>query len=172
MLVNLCLSLVSGVFVLLAVMKNMEKTLPMACVWHLPSHGPPKDAVLSIIGTIAVMAGQVIFFVVGVWYLHIKERKWVKVIQMAGLIILVAIGAGAAVRVILISQAFGKPDVPLKDSGEKDWSFGQLLPLLLLLLPLVSSIEIFRGKMWFLQGERAVLILLFRRDENPVPGCG
>lgn len=147
MFVNLCLSLVSGVFVLLAVMKNMTKTLPIACVWHLPSNGTPSNATLSIVGTIAVMAGQVVFFVVGVWYLHVKERKWVKMIQMVGLIILVAIGAGAAVKVILISQAFGKPDVPLKDSGEKDWSFGQLLPLLLLLLPLVSSIEIFRGKL-------------------------
>ena len=74
-----------------------------------------------------------------------------KVIQMLGLVILVGIGAGAAIRVILLSQAFGKPNVPLKDAGERDWSFGQLLPLLLLLLPLVSSVEILRGELCFLR---------------------
>ncbi|TVY22390.1 hypothetical protein LHYA1_G008422 [Lachnellula hyalina] len=151
MFVNLCLSLVSGVFVLLSVRKNMAEfprwTLPIACVWPLSTTTAPSNAPISIAGTIAVMTGQVIFFVVGVWYLHVKERKWVKVIQMLGLVVLVGIGAGAAVRVILLSQAFGHPNVPLKDSGERDWSFGQLLPLLLLLLPLVSSVEILRGEM-------------------------
>ncbi|TVY55681.1 hypothetical protein LSUE1_G009328 [Lachnellula suecica] len=149
MFANLCLSLVSGIFVLLSVLKNMPPTVPIACVWSLPlsSTGPPSNAGISIAGTIAVMVGQVLFFLVGVWYLHLKQRRWVKLVQMAGLGISVAIGAGAAVRVIMLSQAFGKPSVQLNDSGEKDWSFGQLLPLLLLLLPLVSSIEIFRGEM-------------------------
>jgi hypothetical protein len=63
-----------------------------------------------------------------------------------GLLVLIAIGAGAAIRVILLSQAFGSPSVKLADIGEKDWSFGQLLPLLLLLLPLVSAVEIIRGE--------------------------
>ncbi|TVY41273.1 hypothetical protein LOCC1_G006471 [Lachnellula occidentalis] len=62
------------------------------------------------------MARQVIFFV----YLHVKERKWVRVIQMLGLVFLVGIGASAAIRVILLSQAFRHPNVPLKDSGERD----------------------------------------------------
>lgn len=86
-------------------------------------------------------------FVLGVWYLHVKERKWLKIIQIAGLFVSVGIGAGASVRVLLLSQAFGNPgnDVHLKDQAEKDWSFGQLLPLLLLLLPLVSAVEIMRG---------------------------
>lgn len=146
MFVNLCLSLVSGIFVLLAVLKNMSPTLPVACVFVLPSGKAPSNAAISIAGTIAVMAGQVVLFAVGVWYLHVKARRWVKIIQSLGLVLLVAIGAGAAIRVILLSQAFGHPSVPLNNTGEKDWSFGQLLPLLLLLLPLVSSVEIFRGK--------------------------
>ena len=65
---------------------------------------------------------------------------------MTGLLVLVAIGVGAAIRVILLSQAFGTPSVSLNDTAEKDWSFGQLLPLLLLLLPLLSTIEIIRRK--------------------------
>jgi hypothetical protein len=145
MFVNLVLSCVSGVFVLMAVMKNLKPTLPIACVWQVPSTGAPSNAAISIAATIAVIGGQCVFFLVGVWYLHVKERRWITLIQTVGLVFLVAIGAGAAIRVILLSQAFGTPSLPLADNGEKDWSFGQLLPLLLLLLPLVSAVEIMRG---------------------------
>jgi hypothetical protein len=146
MFVNLVLSCVSGIFILMATMKDLKKTLPIACVWQVPSTGAPSNAAISIAGTIAVISGQCIFFGVGVWYLHIKERRWITLIQTVGLCVMVIIGATAAVRVILLSQAFGTPSLPLEDMGEKDWSFGQLLPLLLLLLPLVSAIEIMRGK--------------------------
>jgi hypothetical protein len=146
MFVNLALSCVFGIFVLESVMKDLQPTLPIACVWQVAPHSAASNAAISIAGTIAVIVGNCLFFAVGVWYLHIKQRKWVKLVQVVGLLVLVAIGAGAAIRVILLSQAFGSPSVPLADSGEKDWSFGQLLPLLLLLLPFVSAIEIFRGK--------------------------
>jgi hypothetical protein len=147
MFVNLVLSVVSGIFILMATMKDLKQTLPIACVWQVSSTGAPSNAGISIAGTIAVMSGQCIFFGVGVWYLHIKQRRWITLIQTVGLLVMVVIGATAAVRVVLLSQAFGTPSVPLADDGEKDWSFGQLLPLLLLLLPLVSAVEIMRG-MW------------------------
>jgi hypothetical protein len=47
----------------------------------------------------------------------------------------------------LLSQAFGNPDVKLSDEGEKQWSFGQLLSLLMLILPVIGVIEIVRGEM-------------------------
>lgn len=145
MSINLVLSIVSGIFILLSVMRDLKPTLPIACVWQVQSRGAPSNAGISIAGTIAVMAAQCLFFALAVWYLHVKERKWLKAVQIVGLLALVAMGAGAAVRVILLSQAFGHPSVPLTDTGERDWSFGQLLPLLLLLLPLVSAVEILRG---------------------------
>ncbi|KAH7327461.1 hypothetical protein BKA65DRAFT_510643 [Rhexocercosporidium sp. MPI-PUGE-AT-0058] len=147
MLVNLVLSIVSGIFILMAVMRNVKPTLPIACVWEVESTGAPSNAGTSIVGTIGVMAGQVVFFLVGVWYLHVKNRKWLRAVQLVGLVVLGAIGIVAAIRVLLLSQAFGTPSVPLADTAEKDWSFGQLLPLLLLLLPLVSAVEIMRGEM-------------------------
>ncbi|PMD57438.1 uncharacterized protein K444DRAFT_632533 [Hyaloscypha bicolor E] len=147
MFVNLVLSVISGIFILMATMKDLKQTLPIACVWVVSSTGAPSNAGISIAGTIAVISGQCIFFGVGVWYLHIRERRWITLIQIVGLLVMVAIGATAAVRVILLSQAFGTPSLPLSDTGEKDWSFGQLLPLLLLLLPLVSAVEIMRGEM-------------------------
>jgi hypothetical protein len=147
MFVNLVLSCVSGVFILMSVMRDLKPTLPIACVWQVSSTGAPSNAGISIAGTIAVIAANCLFFILAVWYLHVKERRWLKIIQMVGILILMGMGVGAAVRVILLSQAFGSPSVPLADTGEKDWSFGQLLPLLLLLLPLVSAVEIMRGEL-------------------------
>jgi hypothetical protein len=54
--------------------------------------------------------------------------------------------SGATVRAYLLSQAFGTPDVNLGDDGERQWSFGQLLSLLMLVLPVISVIEIMRGE--------------------------
>lgn len=65
-----------------------------------------------------------------------------------------AMAIAAAVRVILVSQAFGTPSVKLDDSGEKDWSFGQLLTMLLLVLPFISALEIYRGEILLLRRER------------------
>jgi hypothetical protein len=56
------------------------------------------------------------------------------------------VSPGATVRSYLLSQAFGTPDVKLGDEGEKQWSFGQLLSLLMLLLPVISVVEIMRGE--------------------------
>ncbi|CZR58485.1 uncharacterized protein PAC_08377 [Phialocephala subalpina] len=147
MFVNLVLSCTSGIFVLMQVMKNLQPTLPIACVWEVESRGAPSNAGISIAGTIAVIAGQCIFFALGIWYLHINNARWIKLVQLLGLLSLVAIGTAAAVRVILVSQAFGSPSVPLSDEGEKAWNFGQLLTLLLLILPLISAVEIMRGEM-------------------------
>jgi hypothetical protein len=146
MFVNLALSMVSGIFILETVMKDLQPTLPIACVWDVQPHSAASNAGISVVGTIAVMAGNLLFFASGVWYFHVSNPKWLKIVQIVGLLVLIGIGAGAAIRVILLSQAFGTPSVKLADTSEKDWSFGQLLPLLLLLLPLVSAVEIIRGK--------------------------
>ncbi len=146
MFINLVLSMASGIFILETVMKDLQPTLPIACVWNVQPHAPASNAGVSTVGTIAVTAENLVFFVLGMWYFHVKNPKWLKMVQIVGLLVLIAISAGAAIRVVLLSQAFGKPSVRLADTGEKDWSFGQLLPLLLLLLPLVSAVEIVRGK--------------------------
>jgi hypothetical protein len=143
MLVNLALSCVYGIFILNSVTKGLKPTLPIACVWQVSSNGANSNVALSFVGTIAIISGNCIVFGLAVWYTH--NSKWAKLAQVVGFVILVAAGIGAAVRVISLSQAFGTPSVPLSDTGETDWSFGQLLPLLLLLLPLVSVIEISRG---------------------------
>ena len=150
MFVNLVLSCIGGIFLLMSTFRDLPQTLPIACVWQVESKGAASNATLSVVGTIAVISGNCIMFVLGFWYLHVKERPWLKTIQVLGWVMSAAIAIGAAVRVMLVSQAFGTPSVSLRDGGEKDWSFGQLLPMLLLLLPLVSALEIMRGEISWL----------------------
>jgi hypothetical protein len=153
-------------------MKDLQPTLPIACVWQVPSHTAASNAGISIAGTIGVIAGQGIVFILGVWYLHSKRRAWLKWIQAAGILFLFAIGVGAAIRVILLSQAFGNPSVQLNGTGERDWGFGQLLSMLLLLLPLVSAIEIYRGTCITLSHEicRRIRHVRFYKALEKIPG--
>jgi hypothetical protein len=150
MLVNMCLGVLSGIFILQTVMKDLEPRLPIACVWEVDKRGgPSSNAAVSIAGTIAVIVGQVVVFVLSTLYLHTRTNPtWMKSVQVAGLVILTAMGVGATVRVVMVSQAFGNvPDgVNLVGSSEKDWSYGQLLPLLLLIMPLISMLEVVRGE--------------------------
>lgn len=147
MFVNLALSTVSGVFVLQTVSKGLDKsTLPVACVWRVDGHKAPSNAGLSYAGTIGAMAGNCIIFVLATWYLHSRKQRFYRAVQIVGWFVMAAVAVGAAVRIILLSQAFGHPSVKLSDEGEKDWSFGQLLSMLLLVLPLITVIEIYRGE--------------------------
>ncbi|KAF1965520.1 hypothetical protein BU23DRAFT_519448 [Bimuria novae-zelandiae CBS 107.79] len=149
MLVNMLLGVLSGIFILQSVMKNLEPRLPIACVWEVDKRGTSSNAALSVAGTIAVIAGQVVVFVLSTLYLHTRKNpRWMKTVQAVGLIILIAMGVGTTVRVVMVSQAFGTvPDgVNLVGPSEKDWSYGQLLPLLLLCMPLISLLEVLRGE--------------------------
>ncbi|XWW92496.1 hypothetical protein V2A60_000419 [Cordyceps javanica] len=149
MLVNFALSCVSGVFVMQVVARGMSRsTLPVACVWDgAASFGKPPGAagIPSYVGTIAVIVGNGVVFAMATWYMHSRAQRWYKTVQVGGLLVLTAVAVGAAVRVVLLSSAFGRPSVPLADEGEKQWSFGQLLSMLLLALPLISAVELYRG---------------------------
>jgi hypothetical protein len=127
----------------------MPPRLPIACVWEVESKGSSSNAALSVAGTIAVIAGQVVTFGFATWYLHNRSNpKWLKTVQVVGLVACLAMGIGATTRVVLESQAFGHPPeaVRLVGPSEGNWSFGQLLPLLLLALPVISTVEIARGE--------------------------
>ncbi|CBX92411.1 hypothetical protein IAQ61_006193 [Plenodomus lingam] len=166
MLVNMFLGILSGIFILQTVLRNMEPRLPIACVWHVESRGSADNAALSIAGTISVLAGQVVTFILATWYLHNRSNpQWLKTVQIAGLLACLAMGLGATVRVVLESQAFGHPpaSVNLQGPSEGSWSFGQLLPLLLLALPVISMVEIMRGE---------TVVPRSRVDEDAVPLVG
>jgi hypothetical protein len=149
MLINMLLGILSGIFILQTVMKNLEPRLPIACVWEVEGRGHADNASLSIAGTIAVIVGQLVVFIFATWYLHNRANpSWLKSVQVSGLVVLVAMGVGATVRVVMESQAFGHPPASLNLVGpsEKSWSYGQLLPLLLLIMPLISTVEVVRGE--------------------------
>lgn len=149
MLINMFLGILIGIFILQTVLRNMEPRLPVACVWEVESRGKSSNAALSVAGTIAVIAGQVIVFILATWYLHNRSNpRWLKTAQIVGLVACLAMGVGATIRVVMESQAFGSPpeSLHLEGPSEGSWSFGQLLPLLLLVLPIMSITEIMRGE--------------------------
>ena len=148
MFVNLVLTIVYGIFVLQTNMKGLAPTLPVYCVWqeHEKRENAMGNKTLSVIATIAVIAATGIIFVLGTWYLHMRRQRWGKIVRVVSILILSALAIGASARVIMVSQAFGSPNVNLADQGEKVWSFGQLLTMLLLILPFISALEILRGK--------------------------
>jgi ACR3 family arsenite efflux pump ArsB len=137
-----------GVFVLETVLRDLSPTLPIACIWvdHAKDTAAQSNKALSVVGTIAVVAVTVILFVLSTWYLHMRRQRWGKIVRSVGLLVLVALAVGAAVRVIIASAAFGgSPSVKLSGPSEAAWSFGQLLGMLMLILPFISALEIFRG---------------------------
>lgn len=152
MLVNLVLSAVYGIFILQVVRKDLEdSTLPIACAWAADAAGKSGTSAsnvgVSYAGTIAVIAGNAIVFAASTWYLHSRNRRFFGVAKLVGIMAMSAVAIGATVRIVLLSQAFGKPNVELSDDGEQAWSFGSLISLLFLLLPLMSLLEIARGEM-------------------------
>ncbi|GAB1313706.1 Glucose receptor Git3 N-terminal domain-containing protein [Madurella fahalii] len=146
MFVNLALSCVYGVHVLVSKIKDLPDTLPIGCVWALESTTSNVGGI-DYFGTIVVIAGNLIVFGLATWYLQSRrQRAYYKAVQLIGLVLMSGIAIGATVRAYLLSQAFGNPDVNLSDNGEKEWSFGQLLSMLMLILPVISAIEIMRGE--------------------------
>ncbi|KAL2166516.1 hypothetical protein VTG60DRAFT_2557 [Thermothelomyces hinnuleus] len=145
MFANLVLSCVYGVYVLQSKVKGLPDTLPIGCIWKVESTSSNVGG-LDYVGTIVTIVGNCVVFGLATWYLQSRRQRFYQAIQVVGLILMLGIAIGATVRAYLLSQAFGNPDVKLKDKGEKQWSFGQLLSLLMLLLPLISAIEIIRGE--------------------------
>ncbi|KAI1471447.1 uncharacterized protein F4812DRAFT_467523 [Daldinia caldariorum] len=149
MLANLVLSSTYGVFVLRAVQRGIsDSTLPVECAWRAETRDGPAaaNAGVSYVGTGAVLVGNVVIFGLAMWYLHARARRFYAAVQVGGLALMAAFAVGATVRVAYLADAFARSTpVPLRDAGERDWSFGQLLSVGMLLLPLATVVEILRG---------------------------
>ncbi|KUI66148.1 hypothetical protein VM1G_02283 [Cytospora mali] len=146
MLTNLVLSCVYGICMLQVVQKSLEdSTLPTSCAWQLRG-AKAGNVGVSLVGTVAVIAGNCVVFTASTWYLHDRRQRGFKWVQLVGWAIMTAIAVGATVRVVLMSQAFGEPTTPLSDDGERQWSFSTMVSLLMLALPLMTALEIYRGE--------------------------
>ncbi|KAK5088918.1 hypothetical protein LTR05_003141 [Lithohypha guttulata] len=149
MFVSLCLTIVFGVFILEVNLKSLPSTLPVGCIWEDYAKEPEEKGnnPLAVAGIIAVIASSTILFILGTWYLHLRKQVWGRFVQVLSLLVLFATAIAATTRVVVISQAFGTPSVQLSDENEKTWTFGQLLAMLMLVLPFISALEISRGEL-------------------------
>ncbi|KAI1642181.1 uncharacterized protein F4817DRAFT_353591 [Daldinia loculata] len=150
MLVNLVLSCTYGIFILRSVQRGInDATFPVECAWRPETqNGPPAgNAAVSYVGTGAVIAGNVAIFALAIWYLHARTRRFYAAVQAVGLVLMAAFAVGATVRVAYLADAFAhSTPIRLSDGGEREWSFGQLLSVGMLLLPLATVVEILRGE--------------------------
>jgi len=151
MLLSLSLNTTYGVFILRGVSSNMQESkLPVACVWIVGDAGKGSQTGLSYFGTIVVIAANILVFLLASWYLHHKSfrsTRLSRIFQVVGTLLMMGSAIGAAIRVLMASDAWGNgPAYELSDEGEKQWNFGQLLSMLVLIFPLVSMIEIIRGE--------------------------
>lgn len=147
MFVNLALGCIFGVCMLRVVQQDLESsTLPTACAWILPvdAGALANNTTLSFLGTIAVICGNVIVFAASTWWLHDRRQRGFKWLQLAGILLMTAIAVAASARVLMVSQAFGTPSTPLQDENEKQITFATIVTLLMLLLPLMTVLEIYR----------------------------
>lgn len=140
MFINLVLNVLYGVFMLQSVLQDLAPTLPIACVWqeHADDQGVRPSKSLSIIGTIAVIAVTVILFALATWYLvsmnrssfssmlvhadtrsplqHMRRQRWGRAVRSVGVLLLVVMAVGAAVRVIV-----GGPSMNITECTKADF---------------------------------------------------
>ena len=143
---NVALSTTCGVLIVIAEMRNLRLTLPIGCTLQPPPYARSFNVGTSGVVIIVVMTAHWLSFGLGTWALLNRRLKCLKRVQVIGLLVLVAIGIWSAVQLIKSSKAFGTgpPSVYFLDGSEGRWSFGQALPFMLYLQPVISAIEITR----------------------------
>lgn len=151
MFINLVLGCVFGICMIQVVQKDLtSSTLVTACAWNssipVSEKNNSRERIISFLGTIFAIAGNVIVFFAATWFLYDRRQKGFKWIQLAGISIMTAIAVAATVRILVTSQAFGQPSTKLADEGEKQWSFSTIVTLLMLALPVMTVLEIYRGE--------------------------
>ncbi|KAK2770319.1 hypothetical protein CKAH01_14808 [Colletotrichum kahawae] len=149
LIVNLPLNCTYGGLILKSLGKGMKDSkLPVGCVWTSVNGTSGGGSAIDYAGTIAVIVANVLVFLGASWYIHSRGKRFARPMIIGGLVLMTASAIGAAVRSFIASSSFG--DGPhgykLADDSEKRWEFGQFLSILVLLFPIVSLLEIWRGE--------------------------
>jgi len=114
---------------------------------HLTEIRP--DYVTAFATTALVMFGQVVNGFLTLTMLHLKvfySPRWIPWLRGVSYVVSVVVAGSLMAKIIMTSQAFGKWGVRLEDKAETQWGFGQLLAMLLLVLPGISALEICQSK--------------------------
>lgn len=150
MFFNLALGCVFGVCMLQVVQKGLEhSTLPTVCAWVIEHQDSSNNNALPFIGTILVIGGNCLVFAAATWLLHDRRQFCFKWIQLAGIFTMITVAVAATVRIVQEAQAFSgsAAKTPLTGLGEMQWTYATLVQLLMLVLPLFTVLEIYRGEM-------------------------
>jgi len=108
---------------------------------------------VSQAGTIGVIVGQCLVFVMAVLWLHSARNRWYHPLRALSYSVLTAVGIGGTVRVLQLSQLVGTLSVLLADFGEAILNFGQVIALVLLFSPFISTLQMYRSKFYLFEEE-------------------
>ena len=145
MCINMVLSMLVGALVLSSVVKDMQPRLPIGCVLSSGARGSKNNVSLSAVGTALVMAVDIAVLILATWFLHHRcPQHWQTKWRIAGIAVLGGMGLAVIVRIVMGTQAFGHPpkDLNLKGGNEGEWSYGQVLGVVMLIMPAISAFEI------------------------------
>ena len=166
MAISLALVVTYGIINIVSLAKGLRRTLPVACLFVNTPNSSDRftNKALTTLPSLSVLIGITcsapVLFALAVailgpeWFwlsrkaklseFHFeKASKWVALFLQV--VLAVVVGFQCFI-VITSSAAFGgKIDYLANESNEVTWSFGQVLPIILLLLPILSAIEVFRG---------------------------
>ncbi|KAF2753760.1 hypothetical protein EJ05DRAFT_521632 [Pseudovirgaria hyperparasitica] len=148
---NAMLSLVVAMFLLRFLFRKLVQTLPIACAWDkaLGQEAISENPIWGkpILLIIIVIMCHMLLFGLGIYFLNIKEGKSTKLIQCFTLGVLSAACITIVVQIIEVGDAFpheANADVYMTGKDENSWAYGQVLSMLLLWLPLMALVSIWR----------------------------
>jgi hypothetical protein len=148
MLVNFILSCTYCAYVFRNTFINLPQTLPIQCAWiRDPDNARSPLWGLGLAGALAAHIANLAILSLATFYLHYPGKRFPPIVRTMGLGVTIVFALGACTRAMLLSQAFGRPNVQLADMAERNWDHGQRLAMLLLPLPLISAVQIWRGEL-------------------------
>ncbi|KAF1991373.1 hypothetical protein K402DRAFT_459392 [Aulographum hederae CBS 113979] len=162
MFINCALNCVLGAFVASCFGKDLDRRLPVSC--SLFPDGPTHKSVKPVRETarypyvvaalVIVILAQVLLLSFAVRALNTaksdptpddtRRRRRHIVYRWVGVVVALLLFIALALILRFTTAAFGRiTDVSLEDHGssEREWSFGQIIPMVLLVFPFITLIE-------------------------------
>jgi len=155
MLLNGVLNLILGAYLIAAKHVGLPPTAPIGCLNLRLGHPPtvhftraPGDdvsGIMLILGIFLILNLVALLFGTVYLYKPIQPPQNKSVLAGSAAVLMAVYGI-ASWQLIVETQPFGKPDVPLKDYGEMEWSYGQIVCMLYLFMQVFTVLGATRGK--------------------------
>ena len=146
MFFNQVLNCAIAVIILRTKVSDLPATLPVACVGYYAPASLSDLHWSTYVPVTLTVTGNCLVFILAVWYMNMRARNSFWAMKSIGVALMWLISVSSMAEVVLNSQAFGTPPIPLRDLDERTWDPAQGLMFMSLGLPLITAMEIQRCK--------------------------